>query len=989
MFDCLAWNAACRTAAGLRVLACLVWLAAPLEALPETSPVSTNWLVDSWQAEGGLPHNSVTAVLQTWDGYLWVGTSNGLARFDGVRFTTFRSADTPGLRSNRILCLYEDAYGALWIGTDGGGLACYYSGQFIALGPEEGLSSATVLCLGEDEAGRLWAGTDSGLNLCEAGRLTTFFKTDGLPDDQVTAICQPIGLPAIIATGQGLCQYRREALGAFEAPLPPGAQAKLTCVLQDYDRRLWMGGEAGLFRLSAAGTNGEARPLQVYSRGVLAAVERKDREMWFGTRVGELCRVVTGDNTVRVEVIWRSQHSVTALCEDREGNLWVGTAGDGLHLLKRRKLRLAPWPDAQAAKGPPCLFLTPQGELRLVGGDNNLYGWQEGTFVLRSPLPLPEGVRIQAACQTRDGEIWVGTFADGLFECGAGDLRQFSERAGISDSAIEVLSGDGAGGLWIGTRNGGLNHFTNRMVTRFNTPWGFQGPCASALEQDPQGGLWIGTSGDGLFCLRGGQFAGYTTASGLPSDQVRALHADGAGSLWVGTDKGLCRIRNGRVTSVTGKDGLPDEAVLQLDSDVEGNLWVGAANRIYRVNKEQLEAFVQGRAPLVSVVTYGKEDGLPGIQCLPRAQWHRRESGGGDLFFATTRGLVVVERGGQPWNREPPPVVLEALYVNNASVPVDDVLRIAPGKGSLRFEYTALSLTAPGKVRFRYRLQGFDTDWSEPVPEREARYPKVPPGKYRFQVVACNNDGIWNEAGAGMTITVAAFWWETLWFRSAVALVAAGTLGGLYQMRRVRRREIERLRVRIAGDLHDDIGSSLWSITLLSRTLTKHGKLGAEERQDLEEIHRIATQTSNAIRDIIWLINPAFDTLQDLLSRTQDFAATLLRGVDYRISCEGVVLSQKLPFDFRHNLFLFFKEALTNISRHAQATVVEVRIEQRGRAWQLILQDNGRGFEPAAAASGHGLRNLRARAARMKATFEVQSCPGQGTRLTLASLRPD
>ena len=215
-----------------------------------------------------------------------------------------------------------------------------------------------------------------------------------------------------------------------------------------------------------------------------------------------------------------------------------------------------------------------------------------------------------------------------------------------------------------------------------------------------------------------------------------------------------------------------------------------------------------------------------------------------------------------------------------------------------------------------------------------------------------------------------------------------GCIGGLYQMRRTRHREIERLRVRIAGDLHDDIGSSLWSITLLSRMLTKHGHLGAEERQDLEEIHRIAIQTSNWIRDIIWLINPAFDTLQDLVLRTKDLAGTVLRDVDYRINCEGAVLSQKLPFDFRHNLFLFFKEALTNISRHAQATVVEVRLEEReGVAAHPPGQRPG--FEPAANTSGHGLRNLRARAARMKATLEVQSQPGQGTRLTLSSLRPD
>jgi signal transduction histidine kinase len=235
---------------------------------------------------------------------------------------------------------------------------------------------------------------------------------------------------------------------------------------------------------------------------------------------------------------------------------------------------------------------------------------------------------------------------------------------------------------------------------------------------------------------------------------------------------------------------------------------------------------------------------------------------------------------------------------------------------------------------------------------------------------------------------VAPFWWATNWFRLAIAAAVAGLLGGLYRLRQVRRRELERLRVRIASDLHDDVGSSLWSITLLSRMLAKHGHLGAEERQDVNEINRIAVQTSNSIRDIIWLINPAFDTMQDLVLRTKDFAGTILRGVDYRLRCEGASLSSKLPLDFRQNVFLVFKEALTNIARHAQATVVEVRIEEGAGMWHITIQDNGRGFDPAAVTGGNGLKNLRARAGKMGAELELRSQPGQGTTLVFNVARP-
>jgi signal transduction histidine kinase len=328
-------------------------------------------------------------------------------------------------------------------------------------------------------------------------------------------------------------------------------------------------------------------------------------------------------------------------------------------------------------------------------------------------------------------------------------------------------------------------------------------------------------------------------------------------------------------------------------------------------------------------------------------------------------------------------VVIERVLVENEEMPLGGAVRVAPGKESLQFQYTALSFAAPGKVAFRYQLEGFDRAWSEVQTIRTARYPKVPPGEYRFRVVARNNDGVWNESGAALAVVVVPFWWATNWFRLVLAVGAVGALVGLYRLRQTRRREIERLRVRIASDLHDDVGSSLWSITLLSRMLSKHGRLEGQERQDVDEIHRIAVQTSNSIRDIIWLINPAFDTMQDLVLRTKDFAGTALRGVEYRLECDSPLLTRKLSLDFRQNLFFLFKEALTNIARHAQATVAEARVEERDGRLRLSIQDNGIGFDPTVRTGGNGLRNLRARAVRMGAELEIHSRPGEGTTLVL------
>ncbi len=682
------WFGSGRGACSAAILSATLSCSAVTLAWAQSPEDAADWVMDTWQTEAGLPHNSVTAILQAGDHYLWVGTSNGLARFDGVRFATYRVMDEPGLRSNRILCLHEDSRGAIWIGTEEGGLARYRGGQFTSLTTAEGLSSDTVLCLREDKAGDLWVGTASGLNRRRAGQFNTFFKVDGLPDDRVGAVCRPRTAPLLFATEKGLCQFSGERLSPYGAPAWSEMQTNICCLHSDREGQLWMGGEEGLFRLPASGANGTDPPTKVSSASVLCLAEGADGSVWFGTSAGDLWRGAApgATNSLGPQRVWHFPGPVTTLHEDNEGNLWAGTAGDGLHRLKRRQLRLIPLAERLGRKWAPCVFETAAGELRLVAGDKGLYRFQGGQFALLERLPLPDGVAVQTVCATPAGALWIGTLRDGLIECGWGVLNQFSERDGLSDSAIEVLYAQEDGGLWIGTRNGGLNYLKDRTVTRFNTPWGFSGNFACALEQDPQGSLWIGTSGDGLFQLTQGRFVAYSETNGLRNREIRALRADRDGSLWVGTGGGLCRLKAGRVSAFTARQGLAEEAIVQLRSDDEGNLWLGSNSGVSRVRKDQLNACAEGRAGFLDVVSYSKEDGLPGLQCLAEIQSGSSRVGGGWLWFSTTRGLVIVPRRGLQWNTQPPPVVIEHVLVENEDVPFSGSVRVAPGKENLRFQ---------------------------------------------------------------------------------------------------------------------------------------------------------------------------------------------------------------------------------------------------------------------------------------------------------------
>ncbi len=937
------------------------------------------YLIDSWRTAQGLPNDAVTAILQSHQGYLWVGTSNGLARFDGVRFTSFRAVDTPELRDSRITCLYQDSGGALWIGT-GSGLIRYEGGRFEACTTEQGLSSDQVRCVGQDAAGSLWVGTASGMNRLDKARFSSFFQIEGLPDDRINAMTSLPNGKWIVATGRGLTVFNGSIFSNY---LPvhgmPGGNVRL--LRTDRGGNLWLADGAGLWMVSLERPGGVAT--QVYAGRVSALLQRASGEIWFGTAGGNLLRLSgrsPGDAPVEVA---RLPSAIIYLYEDREGSLWVGTAQDGLREVRRRQLHLARLPGGAAAGEVTAMVVMPTNKIWLASGGGSLRRWQDHRALPLDNTHFPEGAQVRALAGDPCSGIWIGTVSDGLFRWHNGRVAHWSELDGLSDSDIEAVCADGCGGAWIGTRNGGLNHLLHGRIRRYSTPWGFTGNFACALSRDGRDAIWVGTTGDGLFCLANGRFTAYTTSNGLPDGRVRVLLPERDGTLWAGTAHGLVLLRDGHLAVFRARDGLPDEAICQLQDDGLGNLWVGCNSGLYRLNKAQLRDYARGRTPFVDAVSYGPKDGLPVFQCVPGAEVRQAGAEDGRLWFPTSKGLVWVRPRELRWNRLPPPVVIEQVQVENEPVPLAAVIRVPPGQERIRFQYAALSLAAPEKVQFHCRLTGFDRDWVAEGRNRSALYTKVPPGRYVFQVRACNNDGVWNQTGARVALALAPFWWNTAWFR-LTALGALGALAlGLVRVRRARWREIERLRVRLAGDLHDELGSSLWSITLLSQMLQKHGAMGEEERRDVGEIHRIATRTSNAIRDIVWLINPAFDTMQDLVLRMKDFAATMLRGVDYQLQCQGLNLSRHLALDFRQNVFLMFKEMLTNVAKHARASNVEIRLEEQPAFCKLSVRDNGVGFDPSLPTCGNGLANLRTRAERFGGNVKIDSQPGQGARVTL------
>ena len=472
-----------------------------------------------------------------------------------------------------------------------------------------------------------------------------------------------------------------------------------------------------------------------------------------------------------------------------------------------------------------------------------------------------------------------------------------------------------------------------------------------------------------------------------------ALHADAEGVIWIGTlGGGLLRFQDGAFTRYTSREGLPNEHVSQILEDQGGQLWLGTRSGIARVSKAALNQFARGETSFVRFVTYGKFDGLPTAECSGGSQpacWRSRD---GHLWFATVKGAVWTDPAELPFNPVPPPVVIEEISVDGQRVtegrptrgesrrPVPARLRIPAGRHYLDFKFTALSLTSPDKVRFKWQMAGLEKDWTLESNRRSVSYSFLPPGDYEFQVQACNNDGVWSQTAAAIQLTVLPYFWQTWWFGMGAVLLGVAMLGAIYSARIARLRGLEHLRLRIARDLHDEVGANLGSISLLAQVMEQQ-----PSRADATQVRGIAVETIGTLRDIVWFLDPQHDRLSDLVTRLNEIAKNMLPHVAHQFEQSGDFRSAKLPLAFRRNVPPLFKEALHNILKHARATEVRITVRRWEDKFQFRIADNGVGFDELATPAGNGLKNLRRRAADIGGQLEIASQRGGGTTVTLTA----
>lgn len=939
-----------------------------------------------WQSADGLPEDFAQAVAQTGDGYLWVGTSGGLVRFDGARFAVFHHVNTPAFRDNSVYSLRASRDGSLWIGTEGGGLLCFRGGKFGLFGVREGLSNLFVRVIYEDRAGTLWVGTDKGLFRLEGRRFARFDGRDGLPSINVHAICEDRH-GRLLVGGWGLLVLEKGKF-AYYTSNESLADNSIRTLMEASDGSLWIGTISGLRRL---GRGLEGNPF--WARRMLSGInvsvlmESRDGAVWVGTYGHGLFRF-DGNQPRRLSAPAPLPHNnVLALFEDREQNVWVGTQG-GL-------LRLSPSAAATltTSDGVPqsinTVYEDHDGQMIVVGLDGRVYRVTGQTL---TPLQLPEGavgLRYRNAFRERSGALWLGTDGQGAVRISGVGVERYTMRQGLINDFVRAFCEDGEGNIWIGT-DGGLSRWRRGRVRNFDVAAGLVYGSIRFLHVDRSGAVWVGTDG-GVSRLRGSEFEAEGVLDALRGKKAWAIYEDGEGGFWIGTHgDGLFVLRGGAYARITERHGLPSNKIHWIGQDRQGSLWISTPAGVISASRAQLEMLAWGRVRQIPWRVYGMSEGLGTNQMLGGVQPAGALSASGELWLPATKGLVRI-RPGLSGPSEPPPVKIEAALADDRPVPAADPLVLGPGDGKLEIHYTAIRLRAPERLRFKYWMEGFDHNWTDAGTRRAAYYTNMPPGTYRFHVAAYEINEPQRASEQVIEVRWRPHFHQTAWFLGLCAVSAAGLGGLLYwlHIRNLRQRfqAVLEERSRLAREMHDTLIQGCVGLSaLLEAASHAHDISPAASKELLERAREEARSTVEEARLAVWNLRHATETQQNLSTAIGRLArqVSIETGLPVEFQSEG--RPPELAPEATRSLLLVVREALQNAVRHAAPQKLAVWLHCEARRLRIRIRDDGRGFDPSAGFSDgprYGLVGMRERVWQMGGELTVESAPGKGTEVRL------
>lgn len=973
----------------------MVWLAAAqnVSALDSKRAIS-QYARRVWTMENGLPNRPVTSVLQTQDGYLWVGMEGGLARFDGERFTLFTTANTPELAGSLVIGLSEDRQGGLLIATSHG-IVRYAQGKFQHYSTANGMPHDKALSFLDLGAEGLVLGTLKGLCRFRAGRMELDPRDQALAGKPIFALAVDARQNLWAAVfGGGLLQLDAQGQATVYTTTQGLASNAVSALLLDSQQRLWVGTAAGLSLIK----DGQVQPLSAsppvgYIYGFL---EDRDRNIWIAGQKG-LWRLTEGDvarSTVYFGHTEKRRDEFYQLREDREGNVWIAS-NSGLTRFSDGEAIC--WSVEEGLRDRRVSALLPDHPAGvLVGTDRGLSIIENGQAKPFAPEVPFFRREINNLYADNAGVLWVST-SEGLASWQAGRLQRWGAAQGVN-GGIRGLSTGPDGEMLVAMQGLGLTvragnrfapHPLNReIVEKLQTPY--------LIHAARNGTLWLGGM-SGLAAIRDGRATYFLTAQFPMLRDLLSLIEDEEGTLWVGCFNGLVRFRDGQAALVSARHGLLEDKVTFMTLDGKERLWIGCNQGLYAVSLTELRQCADRQAERLNVRRYGLADGLKTVE-TPNIRAGARRAADGRLYFATLDGVAMIDPHAPPRTVSPPPVFIERVRADERELSlkppfqtvIQTMLTVPPDTRRLYFDYTALSYRNPEAVRFRYRLEGFDRNWMEVGDQRETYYTLLPPGDYTFRVQAAVRNGGWSADGAQLRFTLMPHFYQTWWF---LALCVAGAGAILWTAYRLRLTQVEARyqavlleRTRMAEELHDTFSHTFTGVIMqLEATNSLFSKQKGNPQFHLARAMRMAREGLTEARRAVYALQPGAleakplpEALAGLLAETEAEG-----GVQMTLTVSGE--PRLIPAAVALHAFRIVQEAITNAQRHAAAKLISVDLQLAADGLRLWVADDGRGFDPQAQTpAGYGLIGMRERAHRIGGTLTVESRLGQGTKITLA-----
>lgn len=954
---------------------------------------------DVWTTDNGLPQNSVAAILQGRDGFLWFTTTDGLVRYDGVRFTIFNASNHSDLKTNRLSQLFEDRYGILWIIAEDGTLISYKDGHFRTYTTVDGLPHNRAGTMRGDDEGNVVIETFEGIVIWKGDR----FEVEG-----------EIG--------------KRQHSG-FPSHKSSGA--------------VWYFKPNGLYRIEHGQRTTDVMIEGVNTIGDIKSVyEDNEGALWVGISNGILVRCKNGKITYYTQKDGLPGTRINVIRGDSKGNIWIGLTDAGLYRFKDEHFTHYKIADGLATRSILTIFEDREKNV-WVGVEGGLVRVRDNIITAYSVEDGLAANNTYPICRDRDGVIWIGSWK-GLTRYKDGVFTECAEQYGVSGELVTSLATDSEGALWIGTLGGGATRYKDGKGIRYTVNDGLPYNAVRAILQDHQGTMWFGT-GEGLASLKDGNFSTYAVKDGLPGNSVHLIFEDDQGDLWIGTQKGLCRysngqfftypqedsisshlvraiykdgdgilwmgtydsgltrLKDGKFTNYTTKEGLFNNGVFQILEDARENFWISCNLGIYRVSKKELNDYAEGLTTTITSIPYGKRDGMLSSECNGGTQPAGIKNADGKLWFPTQGGVVVVDPEAVPVSTQPPPLMIEEFLLNNEPVELSETVAVPPGIENFEIHYTGLSFIMSDRIRFKYKLEGLNTDWVDAGTRRVAYYSHIPPGDYTFRVIAANRDGIWNMEGVTVAIRIIPPFWKTWWFYSVVLVGLGGIiwLGVRFRIRQLEKARQaqqafsqqlissqENERQRIAAELHDGLGQHL--LIIKNSALLGLGIIGQQEqgKEHLSDISATASQAIDEVREISYNLRPY--QLDDLgLTKAIEFIIGKVAGSsEIHFDSELDRIDNLFSPEAEINIYRIVQESLNNIVKHSHASHAKIIIIRTLHQVDITISDNGRGFTAEKTVghengSGFGLKGISERARMLGAKYVVQSVHGQGTTVSL------